>query len=149
MAQIRQNNGFCTIHTGSRPGDHAVSPKSELAGQLIETNLEFLRANTSGADFALGHGGLHFRVEAHAPGVFRLRCGEARLLDPEKPGARAQRHAELLLARQEAVGELSCESLTDATGWRITQGDAVLQLEAESFALQLVRGDRHVLESLA
>lgn len=126
-----------------------MSPKSELAGQLLETGLEFLCANTSGADFALGNHDLRLRIEAHAPGVFRLRCGETRLLEAEKPSARAQRHAELLLARQEAVGELSCESLTDASGWRVTQGEAALQLDAGSFALQLLRGDRLVVESLA
>src|SRR5690606_12434916 len=135
MAQIRQNNGFCTTHTGSCPGDHAVSPKSELAGQMLETGLKFVSANTSRVAFALGGGDLRLRIEAHAPGVFRLRCGEQRLLDPDKPTLRAQRHAELLLARQEAVGELSCQPLTDGAGWQIVQGDAALRLEAAAFDL--------------
>ncbi len=125
-----------------------MSPKSELAGQMLETGLKFVSANTSRVDFALGGGDLRFRIEAHAPGVFRLRCGEQRLLDPDKPTLRAQRHAELLLARQEAVGELSCQPLTDGAGWQIVQGDATLRLEAAAFDLQVLRADQPVLESL-
>ena len=125
-----------------------MSPKSELAGQLLETGLEFVSADSSRADFAFHGGDLRLRIEAHAPGVFRLRCGEARALDPEKPSLRAQRHAELLLARQEAVGELACEPLEDGAGWRIVQGDAVLRLEAGSLVLRVERADRFVVESL-
>jgi len=115
---------------------------------MLETGLKFVSANTSRVDFALGGGDLRFRIEAHAPGVFRLRCGEQRLLDPDKPTLRAQRHAELLLARQEAVGELSCQPLTDGAGWQIVQGDATLRLEAAAFDLQVLRADQPVLESL-
>uniref|UniRef100_UPI00333ED3A1 glycoside hydrolase family 31 protein n=1 Tax=Castellaniella defragrans TaxID=75697 RepID=UPI00333ED3A1 len=124
-----------------------MSPKSELAGQLLEAGLEFVRAHSSCVDFTLDGGERCLRIEAHAPGVFRLRCGEARLLDPEKPTLRAQRHAELLLARQEAVGELSCEALEDGAGWRIVQGDAALRLAAGAFDIQVLRADRLVAES--
>ncbi len=86
-------------------------------------------------------------VEPHAPGVFRIRCGRPEALAADiLPGARARVHADVLLARPEAIGEATFESLpSPATGWRMAQGDVTLDVTSEPFSLTLQRLGQTVL----
>ncbi len=124
---------------GHTPEDCAVTPKLELDALTQLSDPEFADARSSRADFAFEAQGLRMWVEAHAPGVFRIRCGSSDALSPEKPSARAKAHAEWLLAREEAVGELSVSSAVseDYCGWLLAQGDAVLKVLCNPFRLEL------------
>ncbi|HEX2520051.1 MAG TPA: TIM-barrel domain-containing protein, partial [Castellaniella sp.] len=63
---------------------------------------------------------------------------------PAKPSVRAQRHAALLLAREEAVGELEVSS-PEPGCWRLAQGETALQVSGSaSPLLQLLRGGEPV-----
>ena len=97
-------------------------------------NLEFVSAHSAHAVFEIDSG-LSLRIEAHAPGVFRLRCGPASKLDDEKLNARARARQELLLARPEAIGEMSTESVLQESAWRFVQGDITLEMHARPFRL--------------
>ncbi|SUW53355.1 glycoside hydrolase [Bordetella holmesii] len=123
-----------------------MPPKYDFAHTNQLDSIELLTSRPSRIDFDAG-GGLHMVVEAHAPGVFRLRCGAAGLLTDERPSARARAVAEMLLARQEAVGEATIAPRDDAQGWRITQGDVALELRTDPLQLTLYRGEADVLTS--
>ena len=110
--------------------------------------VELLTSRSSRIDFDADNG-LRFIVEAHAPGVFRVRCGETPLVTDEKPRARARALGEMLLARDEAVGEATIAPTDNANGWRITQGDYVLQVESAPLRLSLYRNDVRVLTTEA
>ena len=86
-------------------------------------------------------------VEPHAPGVFRLRCGRPEALVADiAPGARARVHAEVLLARPEAIGEATFAALpSPATGWCMAQGDVTLEVTTKPFSLTLQRLGQVVL----
>src|SRR5690606_22815816 len=101
------------------------------------------------ADFVFDDSGLMLQVEAHAPGVYRLRCGKPAALNNDKPGARAKAHAEMLLARQEAVGELAVSSVTDPaqSGWRLEQGDIAMEITKSPFQFSVYRGEHCILSS--
>lgn len=122
-------------------------PKSELASQLQSARLDFVSASVSCADFAFEGGAVRLRIEAHAPGVFRIRCGEPKLLDPDKISLRAQQHADMLLARHEAVGELACSTLANGEGWQLVQGDARIEISAAPLSVRVYRGERCVVRS--
>lgn len=77
------------------------------------------------------------------PGVFRLRCGPRAWLEPGKQTLRAQRQADMLLARQEPVGEMECHALASG-GWRLTQGEAGLEVGGADAGLRLSRSDQCV-----
>lgn len=109
-------------------------------------NLEFVSAHSAHAVFEMDSG-LTLRIEAHAPGVFRLRCGPASKRDDEKLNARARARQELLLARPEAIGEMSTESLIQESGWRFVQGDITLQMHARPFRLALFRNEQLLLST--
>jgi len=65
----------------------------------------------------------------------------------EKPTTRQKAHAEMLLIRDEPVGELSTSSIVGGSGWRLEQGDTVLELQSDPARFALYRGDRLVLSS--
>ncbi|MDN5842282.1 MAG: glycoside hydrolase family 31 protein [Alcaligenaceae bacterium] len=109
--------------------------------------MDFVSTSVSSADFAFEGGQLRLRIEAHAPGVFRLRCATPDLLDPEKPSIRAQQHAEMLLVRHEAAGELACSTLADGSGWQLEQGDARLELGTHGLSLGIYRGEACIARS--
>src|SRR3546814_9915651 len=100
---------------GVSPEDCAVPPKSDLAHVTQLVTLDFLTSKSTRADFVFDDPGLLLQIEAHAPGVYRLRCGKADVLQNEKPGLRAKAHAEMLLARQEAVSELAVSRSAEHT----------------------------------
>ena len=97
-------------------------------------------------DFDLGSG-LKLVVEPHAPGVFRVRVGKPEsVVGDILPGTRAKVHADYLLARPEAIGEMLVEPLEGSpTGWRLTQGDFSLDLASKPFSLSLKRQGNPVL----
>ncbi|AZY50216.1 glycoside hydrolase family 31 protein [Bordetella avium] len=123
-----------------------MPPKYDFAHTNQLETVELLTSRPTRIDFDAGDG-LHLVLEAHAPGVFRLRCGQAGLLTDDKPGARARAVAEMLLARQEAVGEATITPREGADGWRITQGDVSLDLSTDPLRVTLYRGDVEVLSS--
>jgi len=86
-------------------------------------------------------------VEPHAPGVFRIRCGRPESVAADiLPGARARVHADVLLARPEAIGEATFEPLTESVkGWRMAQGDVALDVTSQPFSLTLQRLGKTVL----
>ncbi|HEY9279917.1 MAG TPA: glycoside hydrolase family 31 protein [Eoetvoesiella sp.] len=126
-----------------------MPPKSDLAHVTQLIALNFLTAKSTRADFAFVDTDLQLQIEAHAPGVYRLRCGRDKSLLDEKPSARSKAHAEMLLARQEPVGELSVSSIADSecNGWRLEQGDIVLELTTAPLQLAWYRGEDCVLRT--
>jgi alpha-D-xyloside xylohydrolase len=123
-----------------------VPSKYDFAHTNQLETVELLTARPSRIDFDAGDG-LRLVVEAHAPNTFRLRFGSAHQFADDKPTARARAVAEMLLARQEAVGEATVAPLGDAAGWRITQGDASLEVHSDPLSVVLFKGEQRVLES--
>lgn len=115
------------------------------------THLEFARASSARAEFSFPDAGLVLQVEAHAPGVYRIRCAAPDVLSAreEKPTTRQKAHAEMLLARDEPVGEMAVSSVMETSGWRLEQGEITLELASEPLRLALYRGDECVLRSAA
>jgi len=108
---------------------------------------DFLQANATLAQFVFPESDFQLWVEAHAPGVFRLRCAALAQLQAEKPSARALWRAEQLLARADAVGELAISSAVDGSGWCITQGDVTLEIQRSPLRLRLMRADTVLWQS--
>ena len=106
--------------------------------------LSSISMKSSSADFAATEDHM-LRIEAHAPGVFRLRFGTLKHIQPERVTPRAQQYAEMLLARLDAVGELHVSD--QAQGWRVEQGDSVIELDKDTFALRVYSGDQLLLQS--
>lgn len=61
--------------------------------------------------------------------------------------ARVRAVAEMLLARQEAVGESTISPRDDGDGWRIAQGDVTLEVRSNPVRVALYRGETKVFES--
>ena len=85
--------------------------------------------------------GMKLVIEPHAPGVFRIRCGLAESVAADiLPGNRARAHADVLLARPEAIGEAVLEPLSGSVkGWRLVQGDTALDISLNPFKLEVQR----------
>ncbi|HWK60663.1 MAG TPA: glycoside hydrolase family 31 protein [Eoetvoesiella sp.] len=118
-----------------------MPPKSDFAHVTQLNALQFLTAKSTRVDFAVDDTDLQLHVEAHAPGVYRLRVAPAAVLLEEKPTMRSRQQAEMLLARQEAVGELAVSSIPEREqqGWRLEQGDVVLELTHSPLQFTLSR----------
>ena len=106
--------------------------------------LHSISTKSSSADFAAADDQL-LRIEAHAPGVFRLRFGSLKHIQPERVTPRAQQYTEMLLTRLDAVGEL--EVSDQSGGWRIEQGDCALEIDKDSFALRVYAANQLLLQS--
>lgn len=134
---------------GPWPEDCAVPHDSDHVHVIPLTHLEFTRATSARADFSFSEPGLSLRVEAHAPGVYRLRCAAPDTLAAreEKPTARQKAHAEMLLVRDEPVGEMATSSVVGSAGWRLEQGEIALEISAAPVSLALYRGEHCVLRS--
>lgn len=124
-----------------------MPPKSDPASLLPLDAVDFLASKSTSVDFSVPGSELLIRVEAHAPGVFRLRAGVPSVVAPEKQTLRAQAHADMLLARHEPVGELVVTSnvAPPAQGWRLEQGDVALELVRECLGFALFKGHDCVL----
>lgn len=115
------------------------------------TQLFNLLSNTtikpSCADFQAAEADQILRVEAHSPGVYRIRVGTLNAIQPERVTLRAQQYAEMLLAREDAVGEFMLEEgIETENGWRLEQGDCVLELGRDPFSMTLRRNDEVLLQ---
>lgn len=95
--------------------------------------------------------GMKLVVEPHAPGVFRIRCGLPETVAADiLPGVRARAHAEVLLARPEAIGEGILEPLTGGVkGWRLVQGDTALDISVNPFKIEVQRLGKKALSLAA
>ncbi len=126
-----------------------MPPKSDLAHVTQLVTLNFITAKLTRADFACDDTELQLQVEAHAPGVYRLRCAAAESLQSDKPSARSRAHAEMLLARQEPVGELAVSSIAEPAqlGWRLEQGDIALEIVRSPLEIALYRGAECLLRT--
>ncbi|NYT62429.1 glycoside hydrolase family 31 protein [Alcaligenaceae bacterium] len=126
-----------------------MPPKSDFAHVTQLTTLNFITAKSTRAEFALEDSGLLLQIEAHAPGVYRVRCAPAESLHNDKLSARERARSEMLLARQEPIGELAvCSILEPAqSGWRLEQGDIALEVICSPLQFALYRGDECVLRT--
>lgn len=124
-----------------------MPPKSELVNVTQLDSLQFLTAKSTRAVFAVDDSELQLEIEATAPGVYRLRCALDAVLNLDKPPARARAHAEMLLARQEPIGELAVSSVPGKQGWRLEQGDIALEVSIQPLRLALHRGDECLLRT--
>ena len=124
--------------------------KSDLDNVKPVDSLKFAGAKSTTVDFQIADSDTYLRVEAHAPGVFRLQFGPLALLSPEKPSSRAVRHTEMLLARPEPVSEMQVCSLLAAQGgaWAIEQGDITLEIDAQA-NWSLSKGDFTLVSSVS
>jgi len=115
------------------------------------THLEFTHATSVRADFSIPEPELALHVEAHAPGVYRVRVAPPDTLTAreEKPTARQKAHAEMLLVRDEPVGELATSSVVGGEGWRLEQGEIVLEVSSDPLRFALYRGEDCVLRAAA
>ncbi|OZI46976.1 glycoside hydrolase family 31 protein [Bordetella genomosp. 5] len=123
-----------------------MPPKYDFDHTNQLDTVELLTSRPSRNDFDAGDG-LRLVIEAHAPGVFRLRCALTPHFNEDKPSARARALSEMLLAREEAVGEATLAPRDDASGWRITQGDVSLEILTNPVRVVLWRGETQVLTS--
>jgi len=137
------------MRQGLEPEDCTVPPKSNLAHVMPLTSLKFITAKSNRADFAVED--LQLQIEAHAPGVYRLRCGESNSLEEKPAGKGRVPAAEMLLARPEAVGELAVSSIVREgwQGWRLEQGEIALEVSSSPLQFSLYKGEHCVLRSEA
>lgn len=125
--------------------------KFDFAHVTQLTTLDFTDAQPPAAEFTAADSDFRVLIEAHAPNVYRLRWGTDEALRPAKPRARDEVHAEMLLARQEPVGDLLVSSAlcTDTPCWRLAQGEVVLEISSSPLQFALYRGDHCLLRSPA
>ncbi|WP_442596209.1 glycoside hydrolase family 31 protein [Parapusillimonas sp. JC17] len=128
-----------------------MPPKSDLDHVTQIDTLEFLASKSTHADFSVEGGDLQLQVEATAPGVYRLRCGPQSVLHPDKPSPRKRAHAEMLIARQESIGEIVVSSIAESPqqGWRLEQGDIVLEIQPSPLQFSVYRGGDCLVSSRA
>ena len=106
--------------------------------------LNSLSIKSHSADFAATDDQI-LRIEAHAPGVFRLRFGALKHIQPERVRPRDQLYAEMLLTRQDAVSEM--EVMDTDSGWRLEQGECALEVDKNDFALRLYHSEQLLVHS--
>ena len=110
-------------------------------------NLALHKSTASYCEFHTEQGNM-LRIEAHANGVYRLRCGLPKKLDDNQLNPRAQQRADLLLARTEISGEFECEPVED--GWHLKQsnaGNTSLLIQANPFRLTFYQDERMVFQT--
>ena len=134
---------------GCEAGGCSVPSTFDLACTVPLETLALRSSRTSRIEFDTLDG-LRLVVEPHAPGVFRVRCGLVTQLAEDKAlSGRARAHQEMLLAREEAVGEATVETLSHGAHpvWRVVQGDVTLEISSHPVQLALYRGGTCVLAS--
>ncbi|WP_028357750.1 TIM-barrel domain-containing protein [Brackiella oedipodis] len=110
---------------------------------ILFEQLRSLSNQSNFIEFHTNHPDYIFKVEASAPGVFRLRCGLSKHF--ETPSSRQKLLQELFLARPEAIGELQLTELEQA--WQIEQGECCLQISKDNFELRFLLKNRLVLST--
>jgi len=105
-------------------------------------SLKLIQSHPAKVTFDAGDG-FHLVVEPHAPGVFRIRLGERDAVAHDLPVAgRASAHAQMLIARGEAISEAETQAATHASGWDVVQGDTLLRVGKGEFCLQVIKNDQ-------
>ena len=126
LCQFRQNKGL------------------DVYGFRMQMNLDtldWLESRPSRHLFDAGDG-YHLVIEPHAPGMYRLRIGQAEAVQDDMPARpRARALAEMLLARPEAVGEAELSLDEETQGWLIRQGQTGLLVRKAPFSVTLVQLD--------
>jgi len=108
-------------------------------------SLKLIQSSPSKVIFDAGSG-TRLVIEPHAPGMYRIRFGaEAAVATDSPTSVRAKLHADLLVARPEAIFEMETETLPGNTGWRLAQADTALIVGQAPFGLSVVRGDQVLL----
>lgn len=111
-------------------------------------NLESLKLVQSSPSKVIFDAGSGHRlvIEPHAPGMYRIRFGaEAAVATDSPTSGRAKLHADLLVARPEAIFEMETEALPANGGWRLVQPDSTLVLGQAPFGLSVMRGEQVLL----
>jgi alpha-D-xyloside xylohydrolase len=108
-------------------------------------SLKLFQSNPVKTVFDAG-AGFKLVVEPHAPGVFRIRLGSSDAVAHDMPASgRAKVHAEMLLARGEAISEAETKVSDDGQYWEVIQGDTVLRVGKQGFGLSLLKADELVM----
>jgi len=108
-------------------------------------SLKLLQSSPSKVIFDAGSG-TRLVIEPHAPGMYRIRFGaEASVATDSPTSARAKLHADLLVARPEAIFEMETEALPNHTGWRLAQADTALVIGQAPFGISVMRGEQVLL----
>ncbi|MCD8504254.1 MAG: glycoside hydrolase family 31 protein [Burkholderiaceae bacterium] len=103
-------------------------------------SLKLIQSNPAKVIFDAG-AGFRLVVEPHAPGVFRVRIGHADAVAQDLPASgRAKLHADMLIARGEAISEAETRVSEDGQCWEVCQGETILKIGKQSFGLRVVRG---------
>ena len=102
-------------------------------------SLKLIQSAPAKTSFDAG-AGFKLVAEPHAPGVFRIRLGTADAVAHDLPTTgRAKVHADMLVARGEAISEAETRDAENGEYWEIAQGEIVLQVGKRAFALNLIR----------
>lgn len=110
-------------------------------------HLETSHSSSTRIQFDAGAGDV-LVIEPHAPGVFRLRAGPHEKVATDKPRSqRARAVAEMLLAREETVGEMEIQADSDAGVWCLQQGDIELEVAHHPWRVVLRRAGKVLLSA--
>lgn len=102
-------------------------------------SLKLIQSNPAKTVFDAG-AGFKLVVEPHAPGVFRIRLGATDMVAHDMPASgRAKAHAEMLIARGEAISEAETREATSGSCWEICQGDVIVSVGKKAFGLEVTR----------
>ena len=108
-------------------------------------SLKLIQSNPAKVTFDAGTG-FRLVVEPHAPGVFRIRLGASDLVAHDLPASgRAKVYAEMLIARGEAISEAETRLAEDGQCWEICQGETVLQVGKQEFALNILKDGKPLM----
>lgn len=124
-------------------------PSKNLSDDVTQlyNHISLISSKSACVDFSFVETDYALRVEAHAPGVFRLRVLAVDKLNNEKLSTRAKVHQEMLLAREEAVSEMELATLPDDVGWSLAQGETTLLLYRSPFKAVLQRNEQVIWQS--
>lgn len=113
-------------------------------------NVVFNDINQPQANFSVNDSDLVLQIQAHAPGVYRIRCGLQQNITPEKVKARDEIHNEMLLARIEPVGELLASSVLGSSPPKLcfSQGDVSLIVNNDPLEISLYQDDNCVFSTI-
>ena len=139
---------FLLFNFGQSPGEYTVQSnhQSEESTPLFN-QLSSLTTTSSSAQLTDSQSENIVRIEAHAPGVYRLRFGLLTDIEPERVTPRMQELEKSLLLRVDAVGELQNVAEYEKGCWRFEQGELALELCSEPFGFRLLRGDQLLVQS--
>ncbi|UOD49898.1 glycoside hydrolase family 31 protein [Orrella daihaiensis] len=108
-------------------------------------SLKLVQSSPAKVTFDAG-AGFRLVVEPHAPGVFRVRLGAADAVAHDLPvSGRAKVHADMLIARAEAISEAETRVSDDGSCWEVCQGETILQIGKQAFGLNVVKNSEPLM----